>query len=988
MSRHEIDSDVTSLASSVLPDIDNEAIESNSVPSQPQVPTEGYTMNSSKGSHWCPPHGMGLGSNPGSVLTANEMPDSSFTDYDDENVDYLLADGSDSEEEMEEFKPIPDNDENENLPESEKSQQKRASLPIWLNQNYADTRERLTSEIANNASRRPTCYDRGTFIDGPSAACFVTTKKFQPKPHDFYSPTYFIWLPHLLCSKIPCPACLADSRQAVKGGTQYLNVKGWSKRPRRVVDIEECIFIVGYCYICPNPACGKWYQSWNPEFISALPRSLSIQFTHHLTYRSGLTDRVVALLRSCFQHGMGPGPFSEMIRTHHLRRYEKLHVEYLEAILIRTESAAGHLLSKFDPFGSFDDRNGYAGFTPSPVYFRDFYVRFISSHATEMDQHMAMLSAEVLQIDHSYKVIRHLGKVSGETVFAGGLHTSVNEMGEIRSMVLTPSKSHVQFMPALKAISKSLEMYGHKPISAVMTDMPRIDKPELENTLPSLLTGVVPVPDIATLPKITVPNEWNVTQLSSRYQVNTRLNTIMDSLSENEDFYVAMDMEWSVDLENGIQGRVALISIAFEHEIFLLPLHCYWHDGGLPNVLLTFLRSPQIRKVGIKIGADLKRLFNDCKFKDKDSQPFTGAIELGKISKERNITKNAGVGLADLTSQVLQLFLPKDPSIRVSTAWDNSELSESQKSYAALDAYATWEVFRALSTISIGTAVTRATPIGTPVSLLSSDRSKIVAHGHVMPDQPKKLLGINVTKTRLVVTVTSILVPGHIVSGDLMPSKEDVPFSSFPEPPFNLVCKLKHLQTREESKSAPPLTQSSKPVLQSIIYSSDTTTSVAGPSNANSDDPTADHEHPQWYSDTDLFLESDQDPTSSFADETGIASYSTLLHVLSDSLNARASSSEIKRSGVYGDIWHLMNQFPISMQHGLRRPYARALRDAFFQYDPEDKAAVKLFLAEKGVSWESMVSYHSRWLFQRVKRFVPPPEELFPRVSQVVMGLL
>lgn len=171
-----------------------------------------------------------------------------------------------------------------------------------------------------------------------------------------------------------------------------------------------------------------------------------------------------------------------------------------------------------------------------------------------------------------------MGKVSGETVFAGGLHTSVNEMAEIRSMVLTPSKAHSQLMPALKAISKSLEMYGHKPISAVMTDMPRIDKPELENTLPSLLTNVIPVPDIATLPHITIPVEWNVTELSSNYQVNTRLNTIMNGLQNNKDFYVAMDMEWSVNLENGIQGSVALISIAFEHEIFLLPVCVHQFD--------------------------------------------------------------------------------------------------------------------------------------------------------------------------------------------------------------------------------------------------------------------------------------------------------------------------------------------------------------------------------------------------------------------------
>jgi hypothetical protein len=64
----------------------------------------------------------------------------------------------------------------------------------------------------------------------------------------------------------------------------------------------------------------------------------------------------------------------------------------------------GSLLTLFEPFGLFNDRDGYAGFTPSAHYFREFYVHYISSHASAMDQHMAMLSASILQIDGSFKV--------------------------------------------------------------------------------------------------------------------------------------------------------------------------------------------------------------------------------------------------------------------------------------------------------------------------------------------------------------------------------------------------------------------------------------------------------------------------------------------------------------------------------------------------------------------------------------------------------
>lgn len=127
-------------------------------------------------------------------------------------------------------------------------------------------------------------------------------------------------------------------------------------------------------------------------------------FTHHLTYRGGLTDRVVAMLRSSFLRGVGPGPFAETIRINHLCRYEQLQLQYLEIVYARQHSAMAKLLGKFEPFSAFNDREGYAGFIPSPRYFRDFYVHFITSHASSMDQYTAMLSARILQIDASFKV--------------------------------------------------------------------------------------------------------------------------------------------------------------------------------------------------------------------------------------------------------------------------------------------------------------------------------------------------------------------------------------------------------------------------------------------------------------------------------------------------------------------------------------------------------------------------------------------------------
>jgi len=94
----------------------------------------------------------------------------------------------------------------------------------------------------------------------------------------------------------------------------------------------------------------------------------------------------------------------EIVRTFHVRHYEQLHVQYLEMVLACTQSVLAGLLACHQPFSAWDDPGSYAGFVPSHSYFCTFYNNMIKRHAAEMDQHMAMISAQVLCVDHSFKV--------------------------------------------------------------------------------------------------------------------------------------------------------------------------------------------------------------------------------------------------------------------------------------------------------------------------------------------------------------------------------------------------------------------------------------------------------------------------------------------------------------------------------------------------------------------------------------------------------
>ncbi|OBZ77815.1 hypothetical protein A0H81_02815 [Grifola frondosa] len=266
------------------------------------------------------------------------------------------------------------------------------------------------------------------------------------------------------------------------------------------------------------------------------------------------------------------------------------------------------------------------------------------------------------------------------------------------------------------------------------------------------------------------------------------------------------------------------------------------------------------------------------------------------MAKDRNIATRANIGLADLTSAVLHHYLPKDPSVHVSTAWDNAVLTDDQVKYAALDVYATAAIFETFSVIPVGQPVTRDTASGTRVHLLN---------------RPATFNNVNVTKTRIIINVHTILVPAYL--GGIHPT-----------------------------------------ALQGHLHLSRLYHSCV----SDIQDFTA------WHNRLDYTPSEEQTFENSSCDAVSAAKAAAIeVHACS------SSSFNVICSQVLGDIWHLMDQFKISVHHGMRRPFTRALRDAILLPDENDKAAVEAVLKTQGC---------------RVKRFAPPPEILCSCVSAVV----
>ncbi|KAH7920342.1 hypothetical protein BV22DRAFT_1133160 [Leucogyrophana mollusca] len=664
----------------------------------------------------------------------------------------------------------------------------------------------------------------------------------------------------------------------------------------------------------------------------------------------------------------------------HLRYHELLHIEYLEAVRVRAASTVSGLLPPHQPFGKWNNMNGYAGYIPTHKYFRNFYDALIETYAAETDQHMFMQSAEKLSADHSFKVGKHLGKISGVPVF-GALHTAVNEYGEIRAMTLTPTKAHDDCMPALVKIPDSLAKYGHNELEVVFTDSMRGDKEALHRVFPSLLKNVTPVPS-SSLEPLSLPANWEIYSLSSTYQVNTRVNTIMADLQDigpDEELHLPMDMEWPVDRAMGIYGGVALVSIAYKKSVYLIPLVKYAQDNGslkLPSPLLACLRLPRIRKVGVHVKADLTRLYHDCGYSSPSDEPFIGGLELGAMANDCNVVEHSN-----------------DSSIRISSEWDNPTLTGEQQTYAALDVYAGWAILNAFLVIPVGAPVTESTPGGTAVRLLSCNGKSTVAYGFVSHNRPKQYNGVNLTKTRILVNITSVVVPAYLIRGELVKSRKDTSLSELASSlPVSILCHLKDLQTcvgQDVTPSHPhhPVAQPPPPFESTYDpYSTE-------PHEENEDgapllDEAIGDNCLSWHNtlnyDPDIeqsLCNAVQDPDAS--QKADLLATAALQVPQQLACVPAADQSEV-HSRVLGNIWHLMDQFKISLHHGLRRPFACALRDAIFIPDSEDKAAVLRVLEARCTTFQQMVLHDLGWVWQRVKRLVPPPEILTPQVLQVL----
>ncbi|KAJ3824864.1 hypothetical protein F5880DRAFT_1479370 [Lentinula raphanica] len=774
-------------------------------------------------------------------------------------------------------------------------------------------------------------HEHKSFYFPRPATFFTLTQNHKvPSPFELYDYAFFLWDPGCLVKDgIPCPNC----------GTK-LTRHGPCERPRRFMDFERTVWVIGYRYKCPtcvNKNSGKrtvTFRSWNKCILDMLPKWLVSEFPAHLSHRSGLSRGVFTFMRTCFQHGFGAKQFANALRVQQLQRYDELHLQYLYYMWHsrNLHHSLGH--SQIEPFLPFQDHSpkGFSGFVPSAQWLRDTYDEFLESHVQDIHQHTSMLSANVIAIDHSFKATKQVTKINGVQVFVA-LLTLTNEKGEIRQCDLVASKSHSQFEIALSKMSEHLKLYGHPQPAICYTDN-IADQPFMESVFPSLREGVKPVENHSNLEPLVIPPDVQIiTSLQAVAQIDDAMRSIVQLLPDHDGdkgLVIGFDAEYNVEVSSrGYvtgRGQTAIVQIACGKRIFVLQVIRMLAAGQLPAVFKQVLMNPRIIKVGRNVGADLKYL-------------------------ERSISASLG----------------------------SFTLSEEQIRYAALDAYASLRIYEYLISVPAPSPLppnSSPTP-STPILLFGDDKSRLIARGciskHYTPHGMYDNLAV--TDLRCLIEVQQVYVPGAVISTHRKQALEN-----FGPPPFHIVCLKSHLRIANTvpfeqtstiaSAPAPPLNISpahsglSDSTASFIDVTSDE--SIGGSLLDNIDSPCQSFEKP-------MLTEYAVDPESK-AEGDEILRRAALAPWVTD-----------MRSRIKKDPFHVFNMFYISVAHGLRVDFSRALRDAIFIPDPADQKRIEVWglTQTPPLSWDYLVRSRPKWVWAHCKRTIPPPEQLYPLVERV-----
>ena len=144
--------------------------------------------------------------------------------------------------------------------------------------------------------------------------------------------------------------------------------------------------------------------------------------------------------------------------------------------------------------------------------------------------------------------------------------------------------------------------------------------------------------------------------------------------------YLGFDTETRPTFTKGNTNNVALIQLATDKRCYLFQLNRI----GFSASLVRLLSDVNVRKIGLSLKDDFTVMSRRMKFTPQ------GFVDLQKIVSEHDI---ADIGLQKIYAILFQKKISKRQQL---SNWEVDVLSEAQKKYAALDAWACLKIYEKL----------------------------------------------------------------------------------------------------------------------------------------------------------------------------------------------------------------------------------------------------------------------------------------------------
>lgn len=178
--------------------------------------------------------------------------------------------------------------------------------------------------------------------------------------------------------------------------------------------------------------------------------------------------------------------------------------------------------------------------------------------------------------------------------------------------------------------------------------------------------------ELKGLPKVTFPGKIHVIQTEKDVEKAVAYLSAHPALG--------IDSETRPSFTKGQSHKVALLQISSEETCFLFRLNF----TGLTQPLVDLLENPSVVKVGLSLRDDFMMLHKRAEFKPQSCIELQEYVHSFGI-QDRSLQKIYGILFGEKISKSQRL-----------SNWETDVLSDSQKRYAAIDAWACLRIYTLL----------------------------------------------------------------------------------------------------------------------------------------------------------------------------------------------------------------------------------------------------------------------------------------------------